>query len=113
MAAGGFGLLVLDFGERTPFIPSATWLRLRRVAAAPGTVVLAVALRALPGLLGSASVTLQQARPQLASAGPAAPALLQGLSAETSILRNHNPGGDSRIGPTFDRRTSLHFRHAL
>jgi hypothetical protein len=114
VAAGGFGLLVLDFGERVPFIPGAAWLRLRRVAGAPGTVVLAVASRPLPGLLGSVSVALHQAQPRFARTGPGAPPLLEGLHTRPAVSRNL--GGPSTRGlerePTPAIEDRLLFRHA-
>jgi hypothetical protein len=118
VAAGGFGLLVLDFGEHTPSIPSAAWLRLRRVAGRPGTVVLAVALRPLPGLLGSAAVGLHEARPRF---GERPPALLMGLEARMAITRNlgGNLGEANRtVPPGPPGRTTgilppLHFTHPL
>ena len=108
VAAGGFGLLALDFGERVPSIPSSAWLRLRRVAGAPGTVVLAVALRPLPGLLASASVALQQAHPLFAHDGALAPPLLQGVQVQPEIARNL--GGGRRA---WARHPPLRFGHEL
>jgi recA bacterial DNA recombination protein len=108
VAAGGFGLLVLDLGESTPFIPGSAWLRLRRVTGAPGTVVLAVALRPVPGLLGSASVTLHEGRARFTAD---APALLLGLESRTTITRNLG-GGKTRPDPSGPAST-LDFRHVL
>jgi hypothetical protein len=96
VAAGGFGMLALDFGERTPSIPSAAWLRLRRVAGAPGTVVLAVTLRPLPGLLASTSVALHDAYPLFHRTGPA---LLEGLQAQPTITRNLGGRVDTQAAP--------------
>jgi hypothetical protein len=116
VAAGGFGLLVLDFGERVPFVPGAAWLRLRRVAGAPGTVVLAVAQRPLPGLLGSVSVALPQARPLFARTDLDAPALLEGLHTLPAVSRNL--GGQSTTTsspesvPARAADVKLRFRHA-
>ncbi len=111
VAAGGFGLLVLDFGERTPVIPGAAWLRLRRVAGAPGTVVLAAALRPLPGLLGTASVALTEARPRFHRPDPLAPASLEGLQVQPVVGRNL--GGERHRTDAADRSAPLHLRHAL
>jgi hypothetical protein len=108
VAAGGFGLLALDFGEHTPNIPSAAWLRLRRVAGAPGTVVLAVAPRPLPGLLGSASVALHEARPLFVRQGAMSPPLLEGLQAQPTIARNQGARRVAAAG-----RPTLRFGHGL
>jgi hypothetical protein len=108
VAAGGFGLLALDFGEHAPFIPGAAWLRLRRVAGAPGTVVLAVARRPLPGLLGAASVALAQARPIFSRPGDLAPPLLEGVCTQLAVGRNLGADRDRA-----DRNGPLQLRHAL
>jgi hypothetical protein len=111
VAAGGFGLLVLDFGERTPFVPGAAWLRLRRVAGAPGTVVLAVALRPLPGLLGSASVALSGARPRFSQTGPGAPALLEALQIHPAVGRNLGGAGSREAAGGEADGAPLQLRH--
>jgi hypothetical protein len=68
VAAGGFGLVALDLGDDPRTVPSAAWLRLRRVAGAPGTAVLVVTGRPLMGSMGAAAVALEAARPRFQQA---------------------------------------------
>jgi hypothetical protein len=67
LSAGGFGLLALDFGERVPAIPSATWIRLRQLVTGPGTVVLVVAAHPVSNLFGATSLCLERARPEFST----------------------------------------------
>jgi hypothetical protein len=63
VSAGGFGLLALDFGERVPTLPSATWIRLRQLVTGPGTVVLVITAHPVSSLFGATSLCLERARP--------------------------------------------------
>ena len=102
VAAGGFGLVVLDFGEVTPAVPSAAWLRLRRLVGAPGTVLLVVSPRPLQGVMSAAAVAAggARARFQRAAGGPA---LLTGVVSQVQV---DGSGGDGSNG-------SLNLVHAL
>jgi hypothetical protein len=100
VAAGGFGLVVLDFGEVTPAVPSAAWLRLRRLVGAPGTVLLVVSPRPLQGVMSAAAVAAGDARPRFVR--PAGgPALLTGVQARIKV-----DAGGARTG-------SMDLVHAL
>jgi hypothetical protein len=68
VSAGGFGLLALDFGERAPNIPSATWIRLRQLVTPAGTVVLVVVAHPVSSLFGATSLCLDRARPRFSEA---------------------------------------------
>jgi recA bacterial DNA recombination protein len=85
VAAGGFGLVVLDFGEVSPAVPSAAWLRLRRLVAAPGTVLLVVSPRPLQGVMSAAAVTLGIAQVHFQRSGRDGPALLTGVRARVRV----------------------------
>ncbi len=113
VSAGGFGLLALDFGEQAPPVPTAAWLRLRRLVAAPGTAVLVVAARPLVNLTGATTaVSLQAAEPRFNQAaeprrGAAraanvgehhAPALLSGLEVQAQLLRGGVPQDGGQDG---------------
>ena len=120
MAAGGFGLVALDFGEQTPAVPTAAWLRLRRLSGAPGTVVLVVSPRPLQGVMGAVTVAVQQAQPRFdqppgrrgprRADGPA-PALLQGL--EIRALLSRQTGGRGRGSSSGELESTLTLLHAL
>jgi hypothetical protein len=102
VAAGGFGLVVLDFGEVAPAVPSAAWLRLRRLVGAPGTVLLVVSPRPLQGVMSAAAVAAGNARARFQRA-EGGPALLTGVDSRVQV---DGPGGDDRGG-------SLELAHAL
>jgi hypothetical protein len=84
VAAGGFGLVAIDLGERPPRVPDASWVRLRHAAERQGTTVLVTAPRRLAGAAAAAAVVLRAPRPRFADAG--APLLLA-LETRASIER--------------------------
>ena len=86
VAAGGFGLVALDMGDWPASVPSAAWLRLRRAAGAPGTVVLVVTGRPLAGAMGAAAVNLQSARPSFQDG------LLTALESQAQLVRQIDGG---------------------
>jgi hypothetical protein len=106
VSAGGFGLVAIDFGEETPALPGAAWLRLRRVVGPPGTAVLVVATRRLPGVCGACALGLQGARPRF-SDDP----LLLGLEAQALLERN--VGGAAGAGRGSGQASAFTLRHAL
>jgi len=84
IAAGGFGLVVLDFGEQTPRAPTAAWLRLRHTAERQGTTALVVALARTAGATATTAVVLQDARPRfVAEGGP----LLAAMETRAAVER--------------------------
>jgi len=84
IAAGGFGLVVLDFGEQTPRAPTAAWLRLRHTAERQGTTALVVALARAAGATATTAVVLQDARPRfVAEGGP----LLAAMETRAAVER--------------------------
>ena len=104
VSAGGFGLLVLDFGERVPSIPSATWIRLRQLVTAPGTVVLVIAAHPVSSLFGATSLCLEHAHPRFSAeavAGPVrGPALLSSIEVVVNLKRaagNGNGAGPQTV----------------
>jgi hypothetical protein len=90
VAAGGFALLVLDFGERTPAVPTSAWLRLRQLVTAPGTAVLVVTPAPIGSLFGATSLCLDAARPRFHGDGQRAlraPFLLTAIEAKVTLRR--------------------------
>jgi recA bacterial DNA recombination protein len=109
VAAGGFGLVVLDFGEVSPAVPSAAWLRLRRLVAAPGTVLLVVSPRPLQGVMSAASVTFGIARVRFQRSGQDGPALLTGVHTRMRV----NAHGVADVTDEATDDPSLDLVHAL
>jgi hypothetical protein len=120
VAAGGFGLVALDLGDDPRTVPSAAWLRLRRVAGAPGTVVLVVTgrpwTRPLTGSMSAAAVALEAARPCFQQAGDRTNAgwnLLTAVETRARLVRQtgHDQGGGHGSGP--EATPALTLLHAL
>lgn len=84
IGAGGFGLVVLDFGEQAPRAPTAAWLRLRHTAERQGTTALIVALARGAGAAATTAVVLHDARPRfVVEGGP----LLSTLETHVAVER--------------------------
>ena len=98
--------MVLDFGEVAPAVPSAAWLRLRRLVGAPGTVLLVVSARPLQGVMSAAAVAVGHARAQFQRSGQDGPALLAGV--HTRVQR----ATGTRVGDG-DEDGSIDLVHAL
>jgi hypothetical protein len=62
MAAGGFGLLVIDFGNSIRFIPQSAALRLARAAERSGAAVLVIADNRMCGTFSALTLLLNRRR---------------------------------------------------
>jgi len=62
LEAGGFGLLVMDFGESAFTLPQSAALRLARMAERSGTAVLMLAIRPVCGTFAALSLDLASTR---------------------------------------------------
>lgn len=69
VSAGGFGLVVVDFGERPARVPTAAWLRLRHAAERQGTAVLVAAPSRIVGAAAAAAVVMYGGQPRFVAAG--------------------------------------------
>jgi len=88
LAAGGFGLVVIDFGAmRFPLSQSAS-LRLARAAERSGTAVLALATNRVCGTFAALTLSMSKLRASFSRLGKDAPALFDGLRIEASVERN-------------------------
>jgi recA bacterial DNA recombination protein len=96
IAAGGFGLVVIDFGEETPRAPTAAWLRLRHAAERQGTTALVVARGRTAGAVATAAINLHSARPHFVTAGgPLLAALETRVAVERAIGHSPSPANDA------------------
>jgi hypothetical protein len=84
VAAGGFGLVAIDFGERPPRVPTSAWLRLQQTAEKQGTAVLLAAPWRMAGAAARAAVVMRDAKPRFLTAGR--PVLL-GLDTHVGVSR--------------------------
>ena len=84
VAAGGFGLVAVDFNERPARVPDAAWLRLRHAAERQGTAVLIACPGRIVGAVAAAAVVMHDARPHFVDAGGP---LLLGLETRATVER--------------------------
>jgi hypothetical protein len=88
LEAGGFGLVVIDFGAmRYPLSQSAS-LRLARAAERSGTAVLALATHRVCGTFAALTLSMSRLRASFSRLGKDAPALFDGLRIEAAVERN-------------------------
>jgi hypothetical protein len=88
LEAGGFGLVVIDFGAmRFPLSQSAS-LRLARAAERSGAAVLALASNRVCGTFAALTLSMSKQRASFSRLGKDAPALFDGLRIEASVERN-------------------------
>lgn len=99
LEAGGFGLVVVDFGAmRYPLTQSAA-LRLARAAERSGAAVLAVAQYRMCGTFAALTLAANRARACFSRSACGAPALFDGIRIDASVARN-------KLG-VFGHRTEL------
>jgi hypothetical protein len=97
LEAGGFGLLVVDFGLCVRSIPQSSALRIARLAERSGTSVLILAPYRMCGTFAALSLALSRASTLFARPIGAAPALFDGFGIEAVVTRNKLGGSGGRI----------------
>ena len=99
LGAGGFGLVVIDFGfaigGRARTLALSVALRLARAAEQSGAAVVVLAERRTCGTFAALSLVLGRIRPCFSRMGPGAPALFDGMRVEAYVARN-KLGGSGR-----------------
>jgi len=96
--AGGFGLVVVDFGGLKYPIPQSAALRLARAAERSGAAVIAIAARRMCGTFAALSLAIRRARPIFSRIARGLPTVFVGLKLEATITRNKLGGvGSSAI----------------
>lgn len=96
LAAGGFGLVLLDFGELSRGLPQSSALRLARAAERGGAAVLTLGSHRLCGSFAALSIALGHGRARFSRPWPGAPILFDGLVIEARIAR-HKLGGSGSV----------------
>jgi len=96
LEAGGFGLLVVDFGLCVRSIPQSAALRVARLAERSGTSVMILAPYRMCGTFAALSLALSRAS-TLFERTAAAPALFDGFAIEAVVTRNKLGGSGARI----------------
>lgn len=88
LAAGGFGLVILDFGANAPQLSQSAVLRLARGAERCGASVVVLAPRRICGTFAVLTLALQRERPCFNRLSPGGPALFEGIRLEACVTRN-------------------------
>ncbi|HVA81623.1 MAG TPA: ATPase domain-containing protein [Candidatus Binataceae bacterium] len=104
LEAGGFGLVIVDFGDTFRAIPDSGALRLARAAERSGAAVIAIAPGRICGTFAALSIAMNRAHASFSRPRPASPALFDGLLLEASVARNKlgGSGAHARIVAAID-----------
>lgn len=97
LEAGGFGLLVIDFGGYERPLPQSAALRVARLAERSGTSVLTLAVNRMCGTFAALGLSLSCNRTLFTRLGVRGPALFEGLKVEARVTRN-KLGGSGASG---------------
>jgi hypothetical protein len=103
LAAGGLGLVVIDFGVRSRVLPQSSALRLARAAERSGTAVIVLAAQRICGTFAALSLTLHRDRACFSRPYRNAPVLFDGMVIEARVARN-KLGGSGGIAT---RKTAI------
>jgi len=95
LAAGGLGLVVIDFGGWTRALPQSAALRLARAAERSGTAVIVLAAHRMCGTFAALSVALRRDRACFSRPHADAPILFDAMVIEARVARNKLGGSGS------------------
>jgi len=95
LAAGGLGLVVIDFGGWTRALPQSAALRLARAAERSGTAVIVLAAHRMCGTFAALSVALRRDRACFSRPCADAPVLFDAMVIEARVARNKLGGSGS------------------
>ncbi len=95
LEAGGFGLVVVDFGEAVRALTYASSLRIARAAERSGTAVIAIAPWRMCGTFAALSIAASRAETSFSRLAPGSPVMFDGLAVDAMVARN-KMGGTGR-----------------
>jgi hypothetical protein len=95
LEAGGFGLVVVDFGEAPRALTYASSLRIARAAERSGAAVIAIAPWRMCGTFAALSIAASRAETSFSRLAPGAPVMFDGLAVDAMVARN-KMGGTGR-----------------
>ncbi len=96
LEAGGFGLVVIDFGNSTRAIPHSAALRVARIAERTGAAVIVLAKFRMCGTFAAQSLMLSRIQACFSRRAIGAPALFDGFATEALVARNKLGGVGAR-----------------
>jgi hypothetical protein len=114
LEAGGFGLVVVDFGDAPYPLPQSAALRLARAAERCGAAVIAIAPRRMCGTFAALSLVLRTVEARFSCGRPGAPALFDGLQITATVARNKlgGCGASATLRASVDPVPQLEFQYA-
>ena len=95
LEAGGFGLVVVDFGEAPRALTYASSLRIARAAERSGAAVIAIAPWRMCGTFAALSIAASRAETSFSRLAPGSPVMFDGLAVDAMVARN-KMGGTGR-----------------
>jgi hypothetical protein len=95
LEAGGFGLVVIDFGETPRALTYASSLRIARAAERSGAAVIAIAPWRMCGTFAALSIAASRAETSFSRLAPGSPMMFDGLAVDAMVARN-KMGGTGR-----------------
>ena len=95
LEAGGFGLVVVDFGEAPRSLTYASSLRIARAAERSGAAVIAIAPWRMCGTFAALSIAASRAETSFSRLAPGSPVMFDGLAVDAMVARN-KMGGTGR-----------------
>ncbi|MFI5353561.1 MAG: hypothetical protein ACHQZS_11420 [Candidatus Binatales bacterium] len=96
LEAGGFGLVVIDFGNSTRAIPHSAALRVARIAERTGAAVIVLAKFRMCGTFAAQSLMLSRIQACFSRRAIGAPSLFDGFAIEALVARNKLGGVGAR-----------------
>ena len=97
LEAGGFGLVVIDFGEAPRALAHASALRIARAAERSGAAVIALAPWRMCGTFAALSLATTRAETSFSRLAPGAPVTFDGLAVDAMVARNKMGGTGRRV----------------
>jgi hypothetical protein len=97
LEAGGFGLVVVDFGEAPRSLTQASALRIARAAERSGAAVIAIAPWRMCGTFAALSLSTNRAETSFSRLAPGSPAMFDGLAVDAMVARNKMGGTGRRV----------------
>ena len=97
LEAGGFGLVVVDFGEAPRALTHASALRIARAAERSGAAVIAIAPWRMCGTFAALSLSASRAQTSFSRLAPGSPVMFDGLAVDAMVARNKMGGTGRRV----------------
>ncbi len=97
LEAGGFALVVVDFGEAPRALAHASALRIARAAERSGAAVIAIAPWRMCGTFAALSLAASRAERSFSRLAPGSPVMFDGLAVDAMVARNKMGGTGRRV----------------